>query len=142
MVFIDSSELDKLAADLESAAKNIGPKLVQAIETSARNIKDDWKEQASGMAHAPRFPHSITYDIGANHSLLRNVFGGGGANEIIAQIGPDKDRPQGALGNLIEFGSINNPPMGLGHGALNREEAGFQRGLEQAVDEAMKEADL
>lgn len=139
---VDFSELDKLAADLGEVPDNVGPNLVKAVEVSARNIKDDWKGQASGMAHAPAFPHSISYDMGANHSFFRNTFGGGGANLITAEIGPDKGRTQGALGNLIEFGSRNNPPQGLGHGALQREEAGFERGLTKAVDDAMREAGL
>ena len=139
---VDFSELDKLAADLGDAPRNVGPNVVKAVEVTARKVKDEWKEQASGMVHAPAFPHSISYDMGANHSFFRNTFGGGGASEVTAEIGPDKGRAQGALGNLIEFGSRNNPPQGLGHGALQRNEGDFQRGLEIAVDDAMREAGL
>lgn len=142
MVDFDFSELSKLAADLGEVPDNTGPFLQKAVEVSSQAIKKDWAESAKGMEHAPAFPASITYDMGANHSLLRNVFGGGGANQIQADIGPDKGRRQGALGNLIEFGSRNNPPMGLGHGALQREEPGFQRGIEKAVDDALKASDL
>ena len=38
-----------------------------------------------------------------------------------AQIGPDKGLPQGALGNLIEYGSVNNPGHNNGKDALDAE---------------------
>lgn len=142
MIDFDFSELDKLAADLGDVGEKAGQHVRRAVEISARNVKEYWAENAKGMDHAPAFPASITYDMGANHSLLRNVFGGGGANSIQADIGPDKDRTQGALGNLIEYGSRNNPPMGLGHGALQRESENFEWQISKAAHESLKELDL
>lgn len=142
MIDFDFSELDKLAADLVDAGENAGPHVRKAVEISARNVKEFWAENAKGMEHAPAFPASITYDMGANHSLLRNAFGGGGASAVQAEIGPDKDRMQGALGNLIEFGSRNNSPMGLGHGALLRESENFEWQISKAAHDALSEAGL
>lgn len=133
-VDFDFSELDQLAADLGEAAKNVGPFVRKAVEVTARNVRDDWRENAKGMDHAPAFPFSITYDLIG--------FQGFGATALNAEIGPDKDRKQGALGNLIEYGSRNNPPQGLGHGALQRNEADFERGIEKAIDDALKASGL
>jgi hypothetical protein len=132
---IDSSELDKLAADLGKVPARSGRNLRKAIEVTARNIKDAWRDNATGMAHAPAFPHSITYDIeGSGNS--------GTGSRLEAEIGPDKDRAQGALGNLIEYGSIHNSPQGLGHGALQANEADFEKGIDRAIDDALKSAGL
>lgn len=148
---IDNSELDKLAADLGQVGAETGKRLRQAIEVTARNIKDTAKENATGMAHAPAFPHSITYDVGAeyNQSLgqaVASVVSGGisaaRSSVLRAEIGPDKDRPQGALGNLLEFGSIHNPPQGIMHGALQQNEADFEKGIDKAIDDALKRAGL
>lgn len=130
----DFSELEQLAADLGKAGSNAGPFVRKAVEVTARNVRDDWRDAAKGMAHAPAFPYSITYDLIG--------FQGFGATVLDAEIGPDKTRTQGALGNLIEFGSRNNPPKGLGHGALQRNEEDFVTGLEKAIDDAMREAGL
>lgn len=139
---IDNSDLSKLAADLGNAPAETGKYARKAVEVTARNVRDTARENATGLEHAPRFPHSITYDVGANFSFMRETFGGGGVNSITAEIGPDKDRPQGALGNLIEYGSVNNPPQGIMHGALQANEADFERGIDKAIDDALKEVGL
>lgn len=135
---IDHSELDKLSVDVGDVPAASGKNLFAAVEVGATRIRDTARANAAGMAHAPAFPASITYDIGAGYSLIRETFGGGGADSITAEIGPDKQRPQGALGNLIEYGSVNNPPQGILHGALQANEADIERGVEKAIDSALK----
>lgn len=148
MVDIDNGELDKLAADLGKAGPAVGPFLAQAIEVTARNVRDSARQNATGMAHAPAFPHSITYDVGAGYggsgaaAVVGGGFSGASSTTFRAEIGPDKGRAQGALGNLIEFGSVNNPPQGILHGALQENEADFERGIEKAVDDALRKAGL
>jgi hypothetical protein len=148
---VDFSELDRLAADLDEVPKAAGKFIHKAVEVTARNVRDDWRKNASGLAHARAFPFSITYDIGAGYnqtlgqaavSVLSGSISTARSSTVTAEIGPDKTRPQGALGNLIEFGSVNNPPQGLGHAALLRNEADFQRGLEIAIRDAEREAGL
>lgn len=134
---VDASELSKLSVDVGAVPGESGKNLFAAVEVTAVNVRDTARENATGMAHAPAFPRSITYDIGAGYSLLRETFGGGGADSIQADIGPDKARPQGALGNLIEYGSINNPPQGIMHGALQANEADFERGVAKAIDQTL-----
>ena len=151
MVDVDNSELDKLATDLGRAGPAAGPFVAKAVEVTARNVRDTGRQNASGMAHAPAFPHSITYDLGAGHgqtlgqavgSVLGGAIGAATSTTFRAEIGPDKGRAQGALGNLIEFGSVNNPPQGIMHGALQANEADFERGIDKAIGDALKKAGL
>jgi hypothetical protein len=127
-IAIDFSEIDQLAASLDRVPATAGRYLRAAVEVTSKHIDLDWEREAKGMVHAPAFPYSVGYDI--------SVFQGFGFSIIQSEIGPDKGKPQGALGNLIEFGSVNNPPQGLGHGALQRNEADFVRGLEIALEDA------
>lgn len=100
---IDLSQVIRLADDLEAAPRRIIPAVTPAIKRGAFNIKKDafWRIQsvvATGHGYARQYPYSITYDVFT------------APTRVVAEIGPDKDKPQGALGNLLEFGSSNNPP--------------------------------
>lgn len=98
-VEFDGSALKALTRDIERAAA-IAPRAAgPVVAKAAVNIKKDARQRIGGLAHARRYPYSITFDDVAVHST--------GAE---TRIGPDKDKPQGALGNLLEFGSRNNPP--------------------------------
>ena len=126
---IDASELGRLAADIESSARTLGPYLRSAVEATAMNVRQTWREDASGMRHAPAYPRSITYDV--------KTFQGFGVSIIEAEVGPDKSLPQGALGNLLEFGSVNNAPQGHGQKALEANQEDFEQGLDEAVADSL-----
>jgi hypothetical protein len=83
----------------------------------AMNIKRDWKSNARSSApkHAPSYPSTIGFDLAAY-----------GPDIWMAIIGPDKGGPQGALGNLLEYGSVKNPPHRDGGRALDVEEPRFE----------------
>ena len=83
----------------------------------AMNIKRDWKSnaRASARKHAPAYPSTIGFDLAAY-----------GPDIWMAIIGPDKGGPQGALGNLLEYGSVKNPPHRDGGRALDVEEPRFE----------------
>lgn len=130
----DFSDFDRLAVDLGEVEDDYGKNAAKAMVVASRNVKDDWRDSARGLPHAPSFPASITYDI--------KTFRGFGSSVIQGEIGPDKERAQGALGNLIEYGSVNNAPMGLGHGALQREEEDFVKGITNASADAEKKNHL
>lgn len=100
MADTDISGLTELVADLTHATTKVAIESRKVVQKGALNIKNDWRRRASGLSHAPLYPASITYDTG---------FKKGGWE---AEVGPDKSRPQGALGNLITYGSANNPPTG------------------------------
>lgn len=95
---IRADGLDKLIADVTRAGAEILPRARAALQVNAHKVRDDARRFASGLSHAPLYPSSITYDTRV------------GVGWVEAVIGPDKDRPQGALGNLLEYGSIKNAP--------------------------------
>lgn len=132
---IDSADFSKLSADLGDVPERSGRNLRQAIEVTARHVRDAARENAQGMSHAPAFPYSITYDIDGSGSRATG-------SQLSAEIGPDKERSQGALGNLIEYGSVKNPPQGIMHGALQANEADFERGVDRAIEDALKAVGL
>lgn len=127
-IVADFTELDQLAADLGEISSNAGPYVRKATEVSAHKIRDDWRQNLQGLPHLPALPYAITYDISTFYGLGQSV--------IQAWIGPDKERNQGALGNFTEFGSVNNPPRGDGHAALQRFEKDFEYGLSKALEDA------
>lgn len=147
MAEIDNSDLSKLASDLGRVSDETWENSQKAITVTAQKVRDTARENATGMAHAPAFPHSITYDVGVGYdqsigqavtSVVSGAISSARSSTLRAEIGPDKDRPQGDLGNLIEFGSVNNAPQGIMHGALQANEADFERGVDRAVDDALK----
>lgn len=151
MADVDNSDFSRLASDLGRASDASWRNMQTAIEVTARNVKDTWRDNAKGMPHAPAFPFSITYDVGvgwdqsvgqAVESVVSGSVSSARGTTLRAEIGPDKGRAQGALGNLIEYGSVNNAPMGLGHGALQANEADFERGIDKSVDDALRAAGL
>jgi hypothetical protein len=125
---VDTSEVAQLAADLGEVAASAGGLVRKALEVSARNIKDHWRDGLPSAGHAKRLRNAVTYDL--KSAALS------GATVLEAEIGPDKDRKQGALGNLIEFGSINNPPQGQGQAALEANQDDFEKGLNMALETA------
>lgn len=118
-------ETEALAAELALAGARLTAGLTAVVSKGALNIKTDWRTNASGLKHAPLYPNSISYDLAST------------PGRISAEIGPDKSRPQGALGNLIEFGSSKNPPHLDGARALAAEEPRFVEACAEAAEKAM-----
>lgn len=165
----DFSDLHRLAQDLGKVSENAGKWIRKAVEISARNVKDDAKATVSGRQLLGKAAAgSIDYDLSANVSFLRNAVGGGGTNEVTAEIGYNKGKPGGPLGNLIEFGAPNAkkhvlvrgkggklrnvpvpggvaqplpPSHDLGNALLNNEDD-FVDGLAKAMDDTLRESDL
>lgn len=135
---VDFSEVRALAADLGQVPAVAGGYIRAAVEVSARNVKDAWRGETEGIAGAPAFPYSIGYDIKTLQAF--------GMSVIQAEIGPDKDAEQGALGNLIEFGGAtqggleSNRGVGAAQARLVRED--FVRGLSRALDDAERAVGL
>lgn len=119
------SETELLAEDLAGIAGRLSTAVTPVVAKGALNVKNQWKTNASGLAHAPLYPASISYDIDVR------------PGRVTAEIGPDKNRPQGALGNLIEFGSSKNAPHLDGARALADEEPRFYAALQAAAGDAV-----
>lgn len=97
----------------------------KAVEVTANKVKQSAQQRASGYAHLPAYPSSITYDI------TKGITG------AEAEIGPDKERTQGPLGNIIEFGTRKNAPIPHLGPALDENEDDLERGVETAVSQAL-----
>lgn len=114
-------ELRKLQQDLGRVPGRAVPAVTGVVSKGALNIKEDWRKRWSGLSHAPALASAITYDMTA------------GLGTVGAEIGPDKNKRQGALGNLIEFGSSKNAPQPGGMPALRTEDPKFEAALAAAV---------
>lgn len=117
----DTSDVLRLAADLgEIPGKAVAP-LREIVQASSRRIRDGMRRDARGHAHSPYFPNSITYET---------KFARGG---VESEIGPDKGLKQGALGNILYFGTSKNGPVLSINGPLDAEAPRFQKAVEDAA---------
>lgn len=100
MTLFDMGEVRALATDLGRTTKEVEREADKVLERGALGVKNAMVEdaKASHNGYARRFASSISYD--------RRY----GVGRMSYEIGPDKSRPQGALGNLLYFGSRNNAP--------------------------------
>jgi hypothetical protein len=126
----DLSGLDRLAADLNGAGNAVIPFAVKALAVTSMNVKKTWQGKVSGAPGMPGLAGAVSYDV-------KTV----GAS-IEAEIGYDKNRYQGPLGNISEFGSPTLAPRGYGAAALQENADDFVHGLERAVEDALKSRDL
>lgn len=118
-VRIDHGEVDRFVIDLDEAAHEIIPEARKVVQKGALNIKNGARRRIGRPAHAPAYASSITYESRET------------ATKAEAEIGPDKGRRQGALGNLLEYGSVNNAPIPHIRPAADEELPRF----EQAMDD-------
>lgn len=100
MNLIDMREVQALATNLEKTTKSVEKEADRVLERGALGVKQAMAEDAQRLTgHAKHFHRSISYD--------RRY----GVGRLGYEVGPDKDRPQGALGNLLYYGSKNNAPQ-------------------------------
>lgn len=122
---VDNGDVRRLLRELESIPTEVLPAVRGVVQRGAFNIKNDWRDRWKGMSHLPALHAAVTYDT--------EVYGGG----VRAQIGPDKRRRQGPLGNIAEFGTPKNAPHPGGGPALAAEEPKFLAELGKAIDKVV-----
>lgn len=107
-------EIRLLAVDLSEVPVKTEARMGTLMAGSAQRVKERWRanERRRSGRSAPAEPSSITFDV-----EVASI----GLGFIEAVIGPDKALRQGPLGNLLEFGSVNNPPHNYGGRALKTE---------------------
>lgn len=112
-------ELDRISRQLRDSASSIDRRVEGVVKRGSLNIKNDWQSDARRQSdvYATHYPRTISFDV-------QRITGW-----IEGETGPDKNRPQGALGNLLEFGSVHNPPQNSGGRALQREEPRYIQSL-------------
>ena len=111
---VDMTQVKALAADLGGVGARLRPAVKGVITKGALNIKNAAKQAILDQTrhiYVKQYPYSITYDVSV----------GAGAT-VTAEIGPDKDKPQGALGNLLEYGTPRDGPLPHLNPALDAEE--------------------
>lgn len=117
-VRIDHSDLDRWILDLDEAARGLMPEVRKVVQKGALNIKTGARRRIGRPAHAPAYANAITYDSVET------------ATRAEAEIGPDKGRRQGALGNLLEYGSVNNAPIPHIRPATDEELPRFEKAMD------------
>jgi hypothetical protein len=112
---MEADGLNELRAVLAKAGPEVVTEGKKVLARGALNIKKGAQARIQGLAHAPAYPRSIGYDV---------VWMGAQGR---AEIGPDKDKRQGALGNILEYGTSKNPPYAHLGPALDYEGPVFER---------------
>lgn len=122
---VDASDAKRLVAELDKATSRALDETLAVVKKGADNIKKDAARRVSGLAHAPAYPASINYDVWV------------GFRGAQAEIGPDKGKRQGALGNILEYGTLKNGPIPHLAPALKAEEPKFVKALEDLALKAL-----
>lgn len=126
MTLFDMKEVVALATDLGRASARVEREADKVLERGALGVKDamaaDARARHAGGSAAKHFPSSISYD--------RRY----GVGRLAYEIGPDKDRRQGALGNILYFGTSNNAPTLDVEAGLIEEEPRFLSEMAQMLE--------
>ena len=137
---LDFSDLTKLAADLGEVPKMAGPFIRSAIMRTSGNVKKDAAKAVSkGGKRWSSAAGAIDYEL--------KVEAGLGGSSITSEVGYNKDKDPGKLGNLREFGApgADGVPLAPHNDLLNslhENEADFVTGLSIALKDAEKAAGL
>lgn len=124
-IHIDASELTGLGRDLAAVPAGALVETRKVLQKGALNIKKDAQRRSGGIAHAPLYPYTITYD---SHETVTGGW---------AEIGPDPDkqlgggphRTPGNLGAILEYGTPRNAPIPHLAPALEAEEPRFVKAI-------------
>jgi hypothetical protein len=113
-------------ADILTQAAGVAAAGARAVVAKgALNIKTDSRRRISGHPRLRALPAAITYD---SHET---------GSTIWAEIGPDKNKRQGALGNIPEFGTPKNAPMPYMLPAGEAERPRFEKAMEDLAAKAL-----
>lgn len=126
------SDFDALIRDLGTVPRHSGRFVKPALERSAFKAKGKWQEiaKAASGAHAKGYPSKITYDVKGDFPSYE------------AEVGPTLGG-QGSLGILEDApGGVQSAPQKARPAVLREVEADFEKGLDRAVDDALRRAGL
>ena len=118
--------MDGLKSDLQKAQREAPSEGRRVLKRGAQNIKNDAVERLRGKGFLPHIHRSITYD-----TTWRGHSGH-------AEIGFDKQRRQGPLGNVVEYGTVNNAPQPVLGPALETETPRFEEQVERMGRELLE----
>lgn len=124
-VTVDSSDVKRLAATFDEAVRELPAETRKVVARGAYNIKRDAQRAVTGHPHLPHYPQAITY--GTEQA----------GDTVTAEIGPDKTKRQGPLGNVLEYGSPSRAPIPHLGPALQAEQPRFEKALEEAAGKTL-----
>ena len=116
-ITIDARELAALARNLGDVGGDVVDEVRKVMKKGAQNMKDEMVADVQGSPHFKGMAGSISYD----------EVGAGDAIEF--EVGPDKGRRGGALGNIYYFGTSR----GGGSGDIDKPIASESPRLESAL---------
>lgn len=121
----DNSELIDFTADLKRAASKAEPTVAKAVKLTAIEIQRDWRSNVRRFAarRAVHLPAAITIETEGKTSAL---------------IGPERDRQQGFLGAILEYGAVYSAPHNMMKDAVDKNEARFSKGVIDAIYKEMR----
>lgn len=122
MIGLDMTQVSRLAVDLGTASFAATGKAIAVTQKGAMNVKTEAQRLAPSGPHTPAYAASISFDM---HY---------GLGSVRAEIGPDKGRRQGALGNIFEYGTGDTPPKPHLGPALEAEADNYERYMGDIVD--------
>jgi hypothetical protein len=125
---IDLTELERLSLAIAASSAVIREEGEAVVSRGALNIKNAWRDNATQTAgaHARLYPATISYDLHPAGMLIE------------AEVGPDKAKPQGPLGNILEFGTSSQAGHNDGGRALDAEEPRFLAQAEALAERAVQ----
>ena len=121
----DFSELRSLAADLMAAPEESRPFIRKALQVTARNIKDQWREGAN-RSGLEKYAADIPYETTEKPTVIE------------AEIGPTIG-DSGSFGFVEDAkGDVQSAPQHAARDALEANEEDFFHGLELAIADGLK----
>ncbi|MFE5368215.1 HK97-gp10 family putative phage morphogenesis protein [Streptomyces mirabilis] len=125
MAGVDVIGLTVVVDDLGTFAERLRVNAAKAVKVTSQKVRDDARSRIRGHKYLPAYPYSITYDVKVT------------AEGVEGEIGPDKGRAQGPLGNIVEYGTSKNAPLPHLGPALDANAEDLVAGIEIAVHQAM-----
>jgi hypothetical protein len=128
MSFEGLQAIEEYLAVLRAAETAAMREVRPVFDRALFNIKRSAKSRAAGHPHLPFYAASITYDSQRSGMTLTG------------EVGPDKGRKQGALGNIAEFATGHHGPVLPVLGPATDEEIPrYEQALADAIERAFGE---
>lgn len=129
VIGLDMAGVKATADALNGIAGRLQPAMRKVTSKGSLNIKNAAKAAILAQTqhkYVKQYPNSITY------SILQSS-----GTKVWAEIGPDKEKVQGALGNILEFGSPGRPPVPHLVPAWEAEIEPYERFMGEAAEKAI-----
>ena len=120
---MDLSDVTRLAANLGKIAGSSVKDVDAVMKKGAQNVKDEMVADVRGSTHFKGMAGSISYDSAP------------GIGGVRYEVGPDKSRRGGALGNIYYFGTSRGGGSGDLEKPLRSESPRLEKALGDLADE-------